>query len=217
MLKECIYCANKKLYTLSNGYKKCPRCKKKFSPKKYETKLKVIDGFCKDKSANKLSKQLGINYMTVSKVFQQCRIFIAQQSQNSFETHEHYIQEYDEYLYLPRYKKSNPDSIYDAQNFLIFDYGKIYTLTLPFASKFAQLDKDPQELKNFLRQSKIAKLRSSLNSINEFCLFFEENIKRYKGVSEQNFHYYLKEIEFKFNYEKKMRYNLLLTEFVKSI
>lgn len=217
MIKNCIACNHRILYTLSNGYKKCSRCKKKFSPKKIIQKLQIVEGFCNGVSANFLAKQLNVNYATVTKVYEKCRVLCAHLSQDSFEKHEDYIQEYDEYLYLPKYKKSNPNSLYEAQNFLIFDYGKIYTLTLPFSSKFLHYDKDPKELKKFLRESKIAKLVSSLNTINEFCLYFEEYIKKYKGVSEQNFHYYLKEIEFKFNYSKQQRFDAIYPMFIKEI
>jgi hypothetical protein len=216
MVNGCIVCAHKTLYTLANGYKKCAKCKKKFSPKKIAQHLKIVEGFCQDVSANDLAKRLNTHYVTVANAYRKCRLIIAALSQESFESHEHYIQEYDEYLYLPKYKKSNPDSIYEAHNFLIFDYGKIYTLTLPFSSKYLHYDKNPKELKNFLRDSKIAKLRSSLNTINEFCRFFESSIKKYKGVGENNFHYFLKEIEFKFNHPKEVRFTQLSTHYLKN-
>lgn len=212
MIKNCIYCANKTLYTLSSGHFKCAKCQKKFSPRKYEKQLKIIDAFCNDRSANETAKNLEINYITVSKIYQKMRIHVAFLAQQQFESHENYISEYDEYLYLPKHKKTEIESIYDAQNFLIFDYGKIYTLMLPFSSKFLRYDQDPQQLKKFITQNKIAKLQSSMNTINDFCRFFEENIKRYKGVSESNFHYYLKEIEFKFNYKKDQRFELFNKE-----
>ena len=208
MIKNCIYCANKTLYSLANGHLKCSKCQKKFSPKKYLRQLQIAQGFCDDESANELSKKLGLNYETVAGIYAKLRIHLAYFAQLEFENHESYISEYDEYLYIPKNKQKEIENIYDAQNFLIFDYGKIYTLMLPFSSKFLRYAQDPAEVKRFVMHNKIARLQSSMNTINDFCRFFEENIKRYKGVSGQNFHYYLKEIEFKFNYEKDQRFEL---------
>ena len=40
-------------------------------------------------------------------------------------------------------------------------------------------------------------------------LDFEENIKKYRGIDKENFIYYLKEFEFKFNYSKEEQKDIL--------
>ena len=43
----------------------------------------------------------------------------------------------------------------------------------------------------------------------DFWKFLEENLKKYKGVEQDNFFYYLKECEFRFNYDKKEQTEIL--------
>ncbi|MDY0327781.1 MAG: transposase [Arcobacteraceae bacterium] len=210
MKEHCIHCHHKIIYTLQNGYIKCAKCNKKYSLKKYNQTISIIQGFCEDYSANELATKLSLNYLTITKVYQNLRYKIASFCQSEFEKYENNVTEYDEYLYLPNNKKSDINFIYDGQNFLIFDYSKIYTLSLPFSSKYNPSQSNPQDLKKFLQYNKIAKLKTQNNNIKEFCYFFENSIKKYKGVSEENFFYYLKEIEFKFNYTINQRVDILI-------
>ncbi len=55
-----------------------------------------------------------------------------------------------------------------------------------------------EEIKKFLRQSKIIKLQNRL-IIYQFWEYFENFIKKFRGVNENNFFLYLKEAEFRFN------------------
>ena len=55
----------------------------------------------------------------------------------------------------------------------------------------------------------IAKLEKKRNTITAFWDFFEATITRYKGVKTDNFVYYLKEAEFKFNYAETEQFRLL--------
>lgn len=210
MLSRCIHCGHKIVYHLQNGHIKCAKCKKKYSPQKFEKNLDIIKGFCNDSNALELSKQLKISYSTVLNTYKDIRMKIALFCQYNFENHETHINEYDEYLYLPANKKKEIEHLFEAQNFIIFDYGKIYTLMLPFSSKYSNFSDSPEELKKFLTYNKIAKLKNQDNNINGFCNFFESNIKKYKGMENENFVYYLKELEFKFNYQINERYNIVI-------
>ncbi|MGM0623319.1 MAG: transposase [Campylobacterota bacterium] len=210
MVKNCIHCNHKVLYSLQNGYKKCSRCHKKFSPQKYLKQLAIVKGFCNDQSAHALSKQLGISYKTIATTYEKIRLHVAYVAQLEFEQHESFIEEYDEYLYLPKNKKCIQNNLFDAHNFLIYDYGKIYTLTLPLSVKYAALGMDCMEVGSFLRNHTIANVKKRFNRICAFSLFFEQQMKHYKGVSYDNFDLYLKEIEFKFNFAKPQRYEYLM-------
>jgi transposase-like protein len=70
-------------------------------------------------------------------------------------------------------------------------------------------DKEKKQLSKYLRFNKIAKLQKSQNTITAFWEFFEKFITRYKGVSQENFIYYLKEAEWRFNYEEREQEALL--------
>jgi transposase-like protein len=113
---------------------------------------------------------------------------------------------YDEYLYLEPSKRRDKARIFDAHNFLTFHYdGKIYNILLPDLARFkpAMIEDGLEgvyyrEFERFLRRSHIASSPDEL--IGRFWSYLEERLPRYRGISRQNFVYYLKEAEFLFNF-----------------
>ena len=113
---------------------------------------------------------------------------------------------YGEYIYLPKYKKGEKRYIFDAFNFLTFNYGgKIYNIPLCDLSRYkpAFLQDGLEELyfkefEHFLRRSHIQSSEDEL--IRSFWNYFESFITRYRGVGRENFFLYLKEAEFRFNF-----------------
>ncbi len=203
-MNQCSSCHSKHPYVLRNGYKKCSQCKKKFSVKRLQTHSKIIDAFCQNITAQQCHLQLHLNYITVQKKYTQLRQFIVHYLDEQYKQKKEYSHEYDEYIYL---KSQN---IYEAQNFLTFIYhNKIYNLMLPSLYKFKSYQKSDKELSQFLFLNKIAKLQSKTSLINDFWNFLESFLKKYKGVKSENFIYYLKEAEFKFNYTKEEQFDIL--------
>ncbi|WP_310441720.1 transposase [Sulfurimonas sp.] len=205
---KCIYCNNKKLYQLKSGQLKCSNCKKKFSVKKIEKDLKIIECFCNDLNINEVNKKLDINYVTVKKRYDLFRQLIASRLEDEFK--DKTVIEYDEYIYLEKSKRDIKENIFDAQNFLTFHYDdKIYNLLMQnlnmYKNQFMDDGADEAYFKEFSKYmmfNKISKIQKKENLITKFWIFFEKSILKYKGVRHENFFYYLKEIEFKFNYEK---------------
>lgn len=205
---KCIYCNNKKLYQLKSEQLKCSNCKKKFSIKKIEKDLKIIECFCNDLNINETSKKLDINYVTVKKRYDLFRQLIASRLEDEFK--DKTVIEYDEYIYLEKSKRDIKENIFDAQNFLTFHYDdKIYNLLMQnlnmYKNQFMDDGADEAYFKEFSKYmmfNKISKIQKKENLITKFWIFFEKSILKYKGVRHENFFYYLKEIEFKFNYEK---------------
>jgi len=203
---KCIFCNNKKLYQLKTGQLKCSGCKKKFSPKKVQKDLDVIECFCQNLSVNQTSIKLGINYVSVKDRYEIFRQLLANFLEDAYM--DKHIIEYDEYIYLPKSKKMIKENIFNAQNFLTFHYeDKVYNLLMTDLNRHKnQLLDDGagdayfKEFSKFMMLNKISKTLKRDNHITKFWNFFEESIVRYKGVKNQNFFYYLKEIEFKFNY-----------------
>ena len=212
---KCIYCNNKKLYHLNSGQLKCSNCKKKFSIKKIEKDLKIIECFCNDLNINEVSKKLDINYVTAKKRYDLFRQLIASRLEDEFR--DKTVIEYDEYIYLEKSKKDIKENIFDAQNFLTFHYeNKIYNLLMQnlnmYKNQFMDDGADEAYFKEFSKYmmfNKISKIQKKENLITKFWIFFEKSILKYKGVRHENFFYYLKEIEFKFNYSKEMQKEIL--------
>lgn len=218
---ECIYCHNKKLYKLKTGQLKCSACKKKFSPKKIQTDFEIIEYFTNNLTANHTAKKLSINYVTVKKRYELFRYLIANYLDDEYKNKT--VLEYDEYIYLQKSKKKIKENIFDAQNFLTFHYDdKVYNLLMQnlnvYKNQFIEDGAEEiyfKEFSKFMMMNKISKTKKRENLITKFWIFFEDSILKYKGVSDENFFYYLKEIEFKFNYEKKIQYEILSQLFIK--
>jgi len=213
---KCIYCSNEKLYELKSGHLKCSKCKKKFSPKKVKTDLKLIDFFCNNLTINKTKKELDINYITIKKRYDLFRQLIASFLENEYK-HKRVI-EYNEYIYLAKSKKKIKENIFDAQNFLTFHYdNRVYNLLMPNLNRYKKefIDDGAQEVyfkefSKFMMFNKISKTTRRGDLISRFWLFFEESILKYKGIRNDNFFYYLKEIEFKFSYAEDKQREILI-------
>ncbi|QOY52773.1 transposase [Candidatus Sulfurimonas baltica] len=213
---KCIYCNNEKLYKLKSAQFKCSKCKKKFSPKRVEKDLSIIESFCENLSINQTSKKLSINYVSVKNRYELFRRLIANHLEESYR--DKTVIEYDEYIYLPKSKKKIKENIFDAQNFLTFHYeDKVYNLLMTKLNihKNQFLDDGVgdayfKEFSKFMMYNKISKTQKRENIITKFWLFFEDSILKYKGIKDENFFYYLKEIEFKFNYEFEEQIEILI-------
>lgn len=209
-MNQCSYCNSKQIYHLSNQHIKCAQCHKKYSPKKLQRDFDVISLFCQNMSAKQAQIQLNVNYMTIQKRYSLLRKIITSFLDKEYKNKKNRSTEYDEYIYL----KSN--NIYDAQNFLTFIYDeKVYNLMLPSLYKFKTYDKSNKDLEKFLFLNKIAKLQSKNSRITQFWFFLENTLKQYKGIGSKNFIEYLKEVEFKFNYQKIEQENILKELWIK--
>jgi transposase-like protein len=211
----CIYCDNKKLYQLKTGQVKCSSCKKKFSPRKVELNRKVIKFFCQNYTANQTAKNLNLNYITVKKKYEHIRKHIAIYLENEYQNKQ--VIQYDEYIYLEQSKKKIKENIFDAQDFITFNYeDKVYNLLMPNLNRYKDQFLDDgidetyfKEFSKFMMLNKISKIQRKQNIIQRFWYFFEDSILKYKGIDKKNFFFYLKEIEFKFNYTKQEQEEIL--------
>ena len=66
-----------------------------------------------------------------------------------------------------------------------------------------------QGFEEYLNWHRIYSKESYKTKLYDFWKFLEENLKKYKGVEQDNFFYYLKECEFRFNYDKKEQIEIL--------
>lgn len=215
-LNECIYC-NHKLYQLGDGMLKCSACKRKYSPKRINKIMTLIDCFCKDTNALQTSKQLKLSYVSIHKYYDIFRLLCARICEMEYELSREKPCEYEEYFYLEQSKRNDRLAVFDAHNFLTFDYeNHIYTLVMPTLQRYKQQFIDDNlenvynsEFNKFKRKSRIIKVSKHLNKIVNFWEYFEKFILNYKGISTENFPLYLKEAEFKFNHTLEAQKMLL--------
>lgn len=174
-------------------------------------------------SAFEASKLYSASYVSVKKYYHDFRLLSALISEKEFEHVREKQVEYEEYFYIEKSKKNQKNALFDAYNFLTFDYeGHIYTILMPSLQKYkSQFLEDKiedayiEELQKFKRRSKIIKISKYYNNIVKFWKYFEQNITIYKGISSEYFAYYLKEFEFKFNHSKEEAMELLVQNYFK--
>lgn len=215
-LQHCLYC-NHPLYRLGDGMLKCSRCRKKVSPERVNKILTLLACFADDENAHRVSQRLSLSYVSVQRYFEQFRRHCAQICETEYESLRHQPCEYEEYYYLERSKRQRESAVFDAKNFLTFDYGNhIYTIVMPSLHQYRdQFIEDnlanlyTSEFARFRRKSRIIKVSSRYNTITRFWNYFEAAVLRYKGITAEAFPLFLKEAEFKFNHEARQRAPLL--------
>jgi len=219
-LSECLYCGEF-VYHLSDGRLKCSVCHKKISKEKINKIITLIDAFAEDETARHTAKRLDLSYVSVQRDFHHFRLLAATISEREYQNIRHLSCEFEEYFYLEETKKQKQEAVFDAKNFLTFDYqNHIYTLLLPSLQKYKnQFLEDNIEgayietFKKFKRESRLIKVSKYDNNIVQFWHYFEEKIKPYKGIKNETFIYFLKEFEFKYNHTKQEVKELLIKEY----
>lgn len=199
---KCIYCQSPNTYLLADKQRKCARCKRKFSPQKLEREAKLWKHFVQGYHARDTSKLTKMHFATVQKYYEKFRRNIAIHSDNVYQRNSDRVTGYDEYLYLPKSLKVE-ENIHKLQHFLTLSYdNKVYNIMMPKTKQKHFDDQNEQENKlllKYLNFNKIAKLSKAQNTITEFWDYFETFILQYKGVSDEQFIFYLKEAEWRFN------------------
>ena len=224
MKKErCPFCGSKRLYKVTQTSFKCSTCKRKYSQKKLEKDYNILDYFCKNISANECAKSLHVNYKGVKDRYMDFRKLALLYVEDIYSKTRTEFSEYDEYYFLPKNKRGQVKYIFEAIGILGMVYSNsIYTLLLPdqFSHiKNAQKDMKIAYMKEYakhLNRYKIVHFEKFDSKLIRFWIFLEEKLLHFKGISRENFIYYLKEYEFKFNHDtdkqKKILWRLWLNK-----
>ncbi len=216
---ECIYCHHPITYELANKQRKCQRCRRKFSPRRVERVARITECFCNKKSTRACAKLHNFHYETVKKQYERIRtkiaLFLEERYQKRSTT-----EAFEEYIYLEK-SKDPVKHIFDGYNFLTFVYDEhlIYNILMPDLSRFKNSFYDDglnkiyyNEFRHFLRSAKIAK-NPSHPKIYEFWDYLEDFLPKFRGIKRENFFYYLKEAEFRFNFDCDTLTDLLQGDF----
>ena len=214
---NCIYCGHPYTYILKDGLRKCSKCKRKFSLKKIAKEQTLKSAFIEARTAKETSTNTGIHIATVLKYYRKFRRDIALYSDREYQRHIETVTGYDEYLYLPKSLKIEKN-IDKLQHFLTLSYEKkVYNLMMPTLRRYGYDRSDTQERKlllKYLQFNKVAKLTKAENTITLFWDYFEDFILQYKGVSGEQFIFYLKEAEWRFNYSREEQKKILFEDMI---
>ena len=147
-----------------------------------------------------------MHFATVQKYYEKFRHYITLFCDEIYQLNAHRITGYDEYLYLPKSLKieQNLDKL---QHFLTMSYDdKVYNIMMPKSKRSLLQNEELQSEKLILKYlifNKIAKLSKAQSTIRNFWKYLESFICQFKGVSDAQFIYYLKEAEWRFNTQFK--------------
>lgn len=234
--RKCVFCGGNRTYHLKDRRVKCQKCRRRYSLRKIKIDLEVLKYFALEISASKVAKILNLSYNTVSQRHQKFREKIVEFLDQEFKKLKGEI-EIDE-AYFGGQRKGNRGrgaagkvivlGILERNN-------RIYTTIVPNV-KPETLLKEIQEktekgsvfytdkfrsyhdLKLFGRHIKINKQkylvhpknhRTHINGVESFWAFAKERFMKYHGIKKNNFYYYLKELEFRFNYRRVDIFKLL--------
>jgi len=203
---KCIYCEHPYTYALADKQRKCGKCKRKFSPIKIQREKTLLSLFNAGINARTASKQTSMHFATVQKHYEKFRRNITLYADEMYQLNAHRVTGYDEYLYLPKSLKIE-HNIDKLQHFLTMSYdNKVYSIMMPKAKRSLLQNEEEQSEKlllKYLTFNKIAKLSNAQSTIRDFWEYFESFICKFKGVSDEQFIYYLKEAEWRFNTQFK--------------
>jgi len=216
----CFYCDGP-LNHLGDGRVQCKACRRRYAPKKLSRHLALAEAFCQGMSAKEAAEELGTSYITALAFYQKLRTDLLPLLERDYEAARERVAQYEETLYLDHNKRRDKRHIFEAHNFLTFAYGdRVYNILMPSLERYKQSLVDDglaeqywEEFSRFFIFHRIAKLESRENTIERFRRYFDDFMKNYRGVKRENFIYYLKEAEFKFNYGENAFQELINTLF----
>ena len=186
-------------------------------------------------SARKTSKELDFNYKTVQERFMQFRKAIAEYCKKEAEKLNGELELDETYFGGKRKGKRGRGANNKAIAFGILERkGKVYTIivenvqadTLMEAIKekthkgsvfYTDGFRSYADLKQFGKHNVIkhdkdefVKEENHINGIEGFWSFAKERFHKYHGIDKQNYPFYLKEMEFRFNHRNENVYKLLI-------
>ena len=238
--RKCIFCDKYGLYRLADKRVKCKHCNKKYSLTQLKRDLLVLYYFYLEISARKTARELELDYDTVQSRFMQFRKKIADYCNQEAKKLNGEL-ELDE-SYFGGKRKGNRGR--GAKNkTIVFGIlerkGKIYTKIVENVSaetlmneiqnktlkgsvfytdgwkSYASLEQYGKH--NIIDHDKelVDKNHNHINGIEGFWSFAKERFHKYHGIDKQNYPFYVKEMEFRFNHRNESVFNLLFDIYIR--
>ena len=224
--RKCIFCGCWKLYRLADGRVKCRKCRRVYSLKKLRRDIKILYYFALEISANRTAKELGLSYETVSSRYMFFREKIAEYEEKNFRKLSGELEIDETYIGGKRKGKRGRGALNKAIVFGVLERnGKVYTTVVPDVSAetlmreiiektekgsvfYTDCFKSYGSLRRYGKHSRVnhektfGRGRNHINGLEGFWSFAKERFHKYHGINRENYPFYLKEMEFRYNYRK---------------
>ena len=232
--KTCIFCNKYGLYKLADKQVKCKHCNKHYSIRKLKRDLQILYYFYLEISARKTAKELELDYQTVQSRFMQFRKCIADYCNTEAKKLNGKIEIDESYFGGKRKGQRGRGAKNKTIVFGILERkGKIYTKIVENVSaetlmseiknktlkgsvfytdgwkSYASLHQFGKH--NIIDHDKelVDENHNHINGIEGFWSFAKERFHKYHGIDKQNYPFYVKEMEFRFNHRNESIFNLL--------
>ena len=232
--KSCIFCGKYGFYKLQNKKVKCKHCKKYYSIKKLKNKIQILYYFYLEVSARKTASELNLNYQLVYRKFMQFRKCIAEYCSREAKKLNGKLEIDESYFGGKRKGNRGRGANNKAIVFGILERkGKIYTKIVENVSAKTLMNEIENKTKkgsvfytdgwksyasleqygkhNIIKhdEDEFAKGHNHINGIEGFWSYAKERFHKYHGINKNNYPFYLKEMEFRFNHRNESVFNLL--------
>ena len=237
--KKCIFCGSFKTRRTARGYVRCRKktCGKQKSLKQLKRELDVLKGFYQTQPAYRLASDLGLDYQTVTRVYQNLRKAIYHTAELEGRKLSGEI-EMDESYFGGRRKGQRGRGAKGKS--IVFGLlerdGVVYTRVVEGVSAdelmevirkktrkgsvyFTDKFRSYNSLKRWGKHHKVnhsknmvdKKTKNHINGIEGFWSFAKHILYNYRGVSKYHFPMYLKEVEYRYNHRRDNLFKLFLT------
>jgi transposase len=232
--EKCIKCGEKTLYRLSDDRLKCKHCASKYSTNKIKNDLVILHYFCLEIPANKAAADLGFSYKKVSNKYMAYRREIVKFLDQEFNKLSGEIECDESYFGGRRKGNRGRGAAGKTRVFGMLERnGQIFTTIVDDVSAESIMN----EIKEHARKGSVFytdKFRSykslkffgkhltidhttrfkrgknHINGLEGFWSYAKERFLKYHGVNKEHFYYYLKEMQFRYNYRKENIYQFLM-------
>ena len=233
--RKCIYCDKNNLYKLKDKRVKCKHCKKYYSLKKLKKDLLILYYFYLEISARRAANELRLQYKSVHRKFMQFRKSIAEYCNQEAKKLNGEIEIDESYFGGKRKGQRGRGAKNKAIVFGILERkGKIYTKIVENVSAETLMSEIENKTKkgsvfytdgwksyaslhqfgkhNIIDHNKelVDVNHNHINGIEGFWSFAKERFHKYHGIDKQNYPFYVKEMEFRFNHRNDNVYKLLV-------
>jgi transposase len=222
--RKCTFCGSYSTYRLADGRVKCGKCRKRYSLSKLAKDLEILHYFALEISANRTSKELNLSYKTVSSRYMFFRERIAEYEERTFRKLGGELELDETYFGGKRKGKRGRGALNKAIVFGVLERnGKVYSTVVPDVTA-ATLMKEIEEktekgsvfytdcfksygsLRRYGKHSRVnhektfGRGRNHINGLEGFWSFAKERFHKYHGIDRENYPWYLKEMEFRYNH-----------------
>jgi transposase len=232
--KTCVFCGKYGLYKLSDKRVKCKHCQKKYSLTKLKRDLQILYYFYLEISARRAANELNINYKTVQSRFMHFRKCISNYCLLEAKKLNGELELDESYFGGKRKGNRGRGAKNKAIVFGILERkGKVYTVIVQDVSANTLMNEIKNKTKkgsvfytdgwksyasleqygkhNIIDHDKeLVNNHNHINGIEGFWSFAKERFHKYHGIRMNNYPFYIKEMEFRFNHRNENVYKLLV-------